>query len=115
MNAWSRELAKEFRLKGASVILGPAINIARVPVNGRNFEYFSGESPVLGATLARASVEGIQSVPGMIATAKHFIANSQETNRMLVSSNIGDEVLHEMYLPAFAAAVESGVLAVMCS
>ena len=92
-----------------------ALCIARVPTNGRTFEYLSGESPYLGARLAEAYVRGAQSVEGMIATAKHYILNNQETNRMRISSNIEDYVLHELYVPPFEAAVNAGVLAVMCS
>ena len=65
--------------------------------------------------MTQAYVTGAQSVGGMIATAKHFILNNQETDRMRVSSEVEDYVLHELYLPPFEAAVNAGVLAVMCS
>ncbi len=62
-------LFKEFKGKGANVQLGPAMNIARVPQNGRNFEYISGEDPFLGGAMVAPAVKGIQSM-GVIANAK---------------------------------------------
>ena len=70
-------MGMEFRQKGANVQLGPGLNVARIPQEGRNFEYVSGEEAALGAALGEAVVEGIQSA-GIIATAKHYILNSQE-------------------------------------
>ena len=90
--SWDEELAmaygvamgKEFAGKGANVQLGPGVCIARVPQNGRNFEYLSGEDPFLGYTLVQPVVQGIQS-QGVIADAKHYVLNNQETNRSDVS------------------------------
>lgn len=87
-NSWDRELTyefakamgKEFKMKGAGVQLGPALNVARLPIDGRNFEYISGEDPVVGAELAGPMVKGIQS-NGVIGVMKHFVNNNQETNR----------------------------------
>jgi beta-glucosidase len=67
---WGAAVASEFRGKGMNVMLGPGINLARVPQNGRNYEYF-GEDPWLAAELAKAEVRGVQS-EGVIACAKHF-------------------------------------------
>lgn len=66
----------EFVSKGANVQLGPGMNLARVPTGGRNFEYMSGEDPVLGAAMVGPTVRGIQS-NGIIATAKHYILSTQ--------------------------------------
>jgi len=58
---WGETMAKEYHAKGANVQLGPALNVHRIPINGRNFEYVSGEDPILGKILAKPIVEGIQS------------------------------------------------------
>ena len=80
-------MGEEFRIKGANVQLGPGLNVARIPQNGRNYEYISGEDPFLGAKMAVAAISGIQD-KGIIATAKHFINNNQETNRDTVNEVI---------------------------
>jgi len=80
MMAYGVAMGKEFAGKGANVQLGPGVCIARVPQNGRNFEYLSGEDPFLGYTLVQPVVQGIQS-QGVIADAKHYVLNNQETNR----------------------------------
>jgi beta-glucosidase len=100
--------------KGINVQLAPGIETDRVPMNGRNFEYFS-EDPYLSGQTTAAFVRGIQS-EHVIATIKHFIGNSQETNRMTESDQIDPRTLHELYLPQYAAAVQQGGAgAVMCS
>lgn len=99
--------------KGTNIVLGPMMNMDRVPLAGRNFEGF-GEDPVLSAAMATAVVVGIQN-QGLIATAKHFVGNEQETNRMTISSLVDDRTLREIYVPPFAASVQAGVGAVMCS
>jgi beta-glucosidase len=120
--SWDPELAREFgealaretAAVGAQVILGPAVNICRTPLNGRTFEYFT-EDPELNARLAVACVEGIQS-QGVAACIKHYAANSQETNRTRNSSQLSERALREIYLPAFEAAVrEADVWAVMAA
>lgn len=111
---WDADLGREFgaslgrdaRARGVDVLLAPAVNIMRVPQNGRNFEYLS-EDPYLAAAFARQIVAGIQS-QGVAATVKHFAANSQETGRMTIDERIGERALREIYLPAFRAAVERG-------
>ncbi|WP_227379002.1 beta-glucosidase [Haladaptatus halobius] len=97
-------MAREARAHGQNVLLGPGMNIIRVPHCGRNFEYYS-EDPYLSARFAAASVDGIQS-EDVIATAKHYVANNQETNRYRVSAAVTERALREIYLPAFRAAVE---------
>ncbi|HEX7508533.1 MAG TPA: glycoside hydrolase family 3 C-terminal domain-containing protein [Polyangia bacterium] len=107
-------IARETKGHGKNVILGPGVNIARTALNGRNFEYF-GEDPELAARTTVAYIRGVQS-QGVVATVKHFAANNQETDRMTVSAEVGARALHEIYLPAFEAAVkEAGVGAVMCA
>ena len=103
----------EHRIKGANVQLSPAVNIARVPWCGRLFEYL-GEDPVLAAAMAEQLVLGIQSnnISGCI---KHFILNSQETQRHNVSSNVDRRTFMELYTPAFEAGIKAGVGSVMCS
>ena len=80
---WGAAMGREFAGKGSNVQLGPGLCLARVPTNGRNFEYLSGEDPYLGAELVRPAVQGIQSC-GIIANAKHYLMNNQETDRMEV-------------------------------
>lgn len=94
-------------------MLGPDINIARVPRGGRIFEMF-GEDPYLTSRLAVPSVIGIQS-QGVIATAKHFIDNDQEWQRGTISINVDLRTNWEIYYQPFAAAAAVGVGAVMCS
>ena len=104
----------EARALALHVVEGPGLNLARVPQGGRNFEYF-GEDPFLTGTMGVAEIRAIQG-HGVIAMAKHFIANEQETNRRTVNETIADRVLHELYLLPFEMAVKDGeVAAVMCS
>jgi len=111
---WGSAMGREFRGKGGNVQLGPGLNLARVPVNGRNFEYLSGEDPYLGSVLAKPVVRGIQEQK-VIACGKHYVGNSQEANRMDVSEDIDERTLFEMYYPPFEAAVEAGIGSMMCS
>jgi beta-glucosidase len=100
--------------KGINVQLAPGIEIDRVPLNGRNFEYMS-EDPLLAGSGAVAEVQGIQSNP-VIATVKHYVANSQETNRMTVSSDVSERALEELYAAPYEAAVRKGNTgSVMCA
>jgi beta-glucosidase len=89
-----------------SLMEGPDINIARVPVNGRTFEGF-GEDPYLAGELAAANVKAIQR-NGVIDEVKHYDANNQETNRFGVNEIIDNRTLHEIYLPQFETAVKDG-------
>ena len=107
-------IAREAKGHGKNVLLAPAVNIVRSPLCGRNFEYFS-EDPTLAAAMAAAYVRGVQS-QGVMATVKHFALNNQETERISISALLDARALHEIYLPAFEAAVkEGGVWAVMCA
>ena len=96
------------------VFEAPGLNIARVPQNGRNFEYF-GEDPYLAGRMAVEQVKAVQS-RGVIAMPKHYAANNQETNRFEVDELIDERTLREIYLPAFEMAVkDGGAAAVMCA
>src|SRR5581483_10890579 len=107
-------LGREAWQKGVNVQLAPDVNIARVPLNGRNFEAF-GEAPYLTGRAAAAEIQGIQS-QHVIADVKHYAGNNQETNRMTVSSDVDERTLHEIYLPGFEAAVKDGRAgSVMCA
>jgi beta-glucosidase len=97
---------------GSQIELGPAINIHRSPLGGRNAEYFT-EDPFLDARMAVAFVRGLQST-GVAACVKHYGCNNQETDRGDVNAVVGERALREIYLPGFKAAVqEGGVWAVM--
>ena len=99
--------------RNQDVLLAPMVNIVRVPQAGRNFETL-GEDPLLASRLVAAEIGGIQGA-GMIATVKHFAANNFENDRQRVDARVDARTLHEIYLPAFHAAVRAGVGAVMCS
>ena len=105
-------LGAEVRALGRNMLLGPSVNIHRTPWAGRNFETY-GEDPYLSSRLVVAYIKGMQG-EGVIATVKHFAANSQEFERRTIDEKIGERALHEIYFPAFKAAVqEAGVWSVM--
>jgi beta-glucosidase len=107
-----KAIAQEAKAKGFNVLLGPAVNIQRVPQAGRNFETF-GEDPYLASRMAVAYIRGVQS-ENVVATVKHFAANNQETDRHTIDTIVDERTLQEIYLPAFRAAVlEGDVWAVM--
>ena len=106
-------LGRECRALGVGVLLGPGVNIARVPVCGRNFEY-CGEDPYLAGEIAASYIQGVQD-EGVIATVKHYACNNSEYDRHKSNSVVDERSLREIYLPAFKRAVEAGVLAVMTS
>ncbi|WP_395656102.1 glycoside hydrolase family 3 C-terminal domain-containing protein [Nocardioides sp.] len=109
-----RAIGEEAHAKGINVLLGPGMNIARTPYNGRNFEYF-GEDPLLSARGATAFIRGIQDNP-VLASAKHYAFNDQETDRMTVDVRVDERTRREIYLPPFEAAVrQADVGSVMCS
>ncbi len=111
---WDREFARSLgqslgrdaRARGVHFLLGPGVNIARSPVNGRNFEYLS-EDPYLNGSLVVPWIEGVQS-QGVSATVKHYAVNNQEYNRHNVDVTVDERTLREIYLPAFETAVTKG-------
>jgi beta-glucosidase len=107
-------IAEEARRKGFNVLLAGAVNLARDPRAGRNFEY-AGEDPLLAGTMAGAAIRGIQD-RHVISTVKHFAINDQESNRTLLDARIDMAALRESDLLAFELAIERGHPgAVMCS
>ena len=104
-------IGQEVKALGRDMILGPTVNIQRIPLWGRNFEGY-GEDPYLAARMGVAYIKGVQN-EGVIATVKHFAANNQEYERHRVDSIIDERTMHEIYFPAFKAAVDSGVWSVM--
>lgn len=120
--SFNRELLKEMgealgnecQAEGVSVILGPAVNIKRSPLCGRNFEYYS-EDPCLATEIAGALIHGVQS-RNVGTSIKHFLANNQETRRLSSDSRVDERTLHEIYLAAFEGAVtREKPWTVMCS
>jgi beta-glucosidase len=107
-------MGRESQAEDVGVILGPGVNIKRSPLCGRNFEYFS-EDPYLAGELGKHHVRGVQS-QGVGASVKHFAANNQEKDRMLVDVVVDERTLREIYLPAFETVVrEAQPWTVMCS
>ena len=106
--AWhyGRSLGEEALYRGKDMILGPGVNILRTPLGGRNFEYM-GEDPWLVSTMVVPYIRGLQS-NGVAACVKHFALNNDEENRHQVNVKVSDRALHEIYLPAFHAAVTKG-------
>jgi beta-glucosidase len=99
-------IAQEVKALGRDMILGPTVNINRQPLWGRNFEGY-GEDPYLSGRLGVAYVRGVQS-EGIIPSVKHFDANNEEYERHRINETISERALHEIYLPAFKAAVQEG-------
>lgn len=107
-------LGAQCRAQQVGVLLGPAVNIKRSPLCGRNFEYFS-EDPYLAGILASAQIRGIQS-QGVGASVKHYAANNQEYHRLTCSAQIDPRTLREIYLAPFETAVKTArPWTVMCS
>ena len=112
-STWNADLAfkegeaqgREGRARGVHRILGPGVNFYRTPLNGRSFEYMTGEDPFLGAVLVAAEVKGIQS-QRVMATTKHYVANDAEINRFFINVVMDERTLREIYLPPFEAAVK---------
>ena len=101
-----RAIAQEVKALGRDMILGPTVNINRQPMWGRNFEGY-GEDPYLVGRLAVAYIRGVQG-EGVIPSVKHFAANNEEFERHRIDAHISERALHEIYLPAFKAAVQDG-------
>jgi beta-glucosidase len=102
-------IGRDCRARNVHILLAPGMNIARTPLGGRNFEYL-GEDPFLAGTTAAAYIRGVQSA-GVLATAKHFVANDQEWDRTHISSEVDQRTLHEIYLFPFERAVKQGQVA----
>ncbi|MGX8690578.1 MAG: glycoside hydrolase family 3 protein, partial [Bacteroidaceae bacterium] len=111
---WSEEMAYKYgtgmaheaRLRGKDMILGPAINIQRIPTGGRTYEYLS-EDPYLSSRLSVSYTRGVQD-NGVAVCVKHFALNNQETNRGSVNVIVSPRAMREIYLPPFEAAVVDG-------
>ena len=103
---YGESLGEEALYRGKDMILGPGVNIFRTPLNGRNFEYM-GEDPYLASTMVVPYIQGLQS-KGVAACVKHYALNNDEEYRHQVNVIVSDRALHEIYLPAFKAAVTEG-------
>ena len=121
-STWNRQLAalygtaisEEFAFRGKDLLLGPGVNIARTPLNGRAFEYM-GEDPVLAGEMAVPYINNVQA-NGVGCCLKHFVLNDQETDRFSVNVNVSERAMHEIYLEPFRRAVsEAGVWSIMGS
>ena len=99
-----KALGEECRTENVAVLLSPGINIKRIPICGRNFEYLS-EDPYLSGKISAALIKGIQS-KGVAACLKHFAANNQEKNRYTVNAIIDERALREIYLKGFEIAIK---------
>ena len=103
---YGESLGEEALYRGKDMILGPGVNIYRTPLNGRNFEYM-GEDPYLASRMVVPYIQGMQS-KGIAACVKHYALNNDEEYRHQVNVIVSDRALHEIYLPAFKAAITEG-------
>ena len=119
---WNRDLAalygnalsEEFAFRGKDILLGPGVNMARLPLNGRAFEYM-GEDPYLAGEMAVPYIKAAQA-NGVACCIKHFFMNNQEVDRFAANVNVSERAVNEIYLPAFKKAVkEAHVWSVMGS
>lgn len=120
--SWDRDLiekvgvalGEEAQKEGVHILLGPAVNIKRSPLCGRNFEYFS-EDPYLSSEIAASHINGVQS-QGVGTSIKHFAVNNQEDRRMTIDAKVDERVLRETYLASFEGAIKKAKpWTVMCS
>jgi len=110
---YAHAIGEECRAAGIHVLLGPGVNIYRRSINGRNFEYM-GEDPWLASRMVEAYVRGFQST-GALATVKHYVCNNSDYKRKSMNVLVDERALHEIYTPAFQAAINAGVWALMTS
>ena len=103
---YGKAIGEEARYREKDVLLGPGVNIYRTPLNGRNFEYM-GEDPYLASVMCVPYIRELQK-NGVAACVKHYALNNQELWRGHIDVRLSDRALHEIYLPAFKAAVEKG-------
>ncbi|MEG0253604.1 MAG: glycoside hydrolase family 3 N-terminal domain-containing protein, partial [Muribaculaceae bacterium] len=103
---YGKSIGEEARYRNKNVLLGPGVNIYRIPLNGRNFEYM-GEDPYLASQMVVPYIKGVQK-NGVAACVKHFALNNQELYRGHINVKVDDRALYEIYLPAFKAAVQEG-------
>lgn len=105
-SAYGNAVSEEFAYRGKDVMLGPGLNIARIPLNGRAFEYM-GEDPYLTGEMAVPYIRAAQK-NGVATCPKHFLLNNQEKDRWTVNVQVSERALEEIYLPAFEKAVKQG-------
>lgn len=113
-SSWDKELlkgvgnslGKKAAMENVDILLAPSMNIKRMPLCGRNFEYYS-EDPLLTGELAASFIEGVQE-NHVAACPKHFACNNQETKRKAVNVIVGERELREIYLSNFELAVRKG-------
>ena len=110
---FARSIGEECRAGGIAILLAPGMNLYRHSQAGRNFEYF-GEDPFLTSRMVERYVTGVLDT-GTIPTIKHFVANETDHHRRTSNSIVDERTLHEIYLPPFKAAIDTGAMAVMTS
>ncbi len=103
---YGKAIGEEARYREKDVLLGPGVNIYRTPLNGRNFEYM-GEDPYLAGVMCVPYIQEVQK-NGVAVSVKHYALNNQELWRGHIDVELSDRALHEIYLPAFKAAVQQG-------
>ena len=99
-------IGQEVRSIGRDMILGPTVNIQRTPLWGRNFESY-GEDPFLSGNIAVGYIQGVQG-KGVLASVKHFVVNNEEFERHRIDVTVDERALHEIFYPAFEAAIQQG-------
>lgn len=105
-SVYGNAVSEEFAFRNKDIMLGPGVNIARTPYNGRNFEYM-GEDPFLAGEMVSPYIQAAQK-NGVSCCLKHFFLNNQEIERFTVNVNVSERAVNEIYLPAFKKAVQKG-------